>query len=122
MAVSAERLIERFMEVARRALEELPEGPYCVESRDEYGNAHHRINWDAVRRIYACAIYVRPPDYSRRLIVVPGAVVSHTADGAVSYCAVYRTLSHIRLSPLWEVHVGEWEPDDVELAKAICLR
>ncbi len=117
-----ESLVERFMEVARRALEELPEGPYCIESRDEYGNAHHRINWDAVRRIYACATYVSPPDYSRRLIVVPGAVISYTADGAVSYCAVYRTLSHIRLSPLWEVHVGEWDPDDVELAKAICLR
>jgi hypothetical protein len=122
MSVGPEGLIKRFMEVARRALEELPDGPYCTERRDEYGNPHHKLNWDAVRRIYACAIYVRPPDYSRRLIVVPGAVVSYTTDGAVSYCAVYRTIDRIWLNPLWEIHVDEWPPNDVERAKAVCLR
>lgn len=117
-----ESLIERFMQVARKALEELPEGPYCIWQRDEYGNAHHKLNWDAIRRIYACAVYVRPPDFSRRLIVVPGAVISYTTDGPVSYCAVHRTLDRIWLNPLWEIHVGEWSPDDVEWAKAVCLR
>ncbi len=122
MAVGAESLIERFVQVAKKALEEPPEGPYCVERRDEWGNAHHMLNWGAIRRVYACAIYVRPPDFSRRLIVVPGAVISYTTDGAVSYCAVHRTLDRIWLNPLWEIHVYGWEPDDIERAKAVCLR
>jgi hypothetical protein len=122
MTTGAERLIERFVEVARRALEEVPEGPYCVQRYDEYGNAHHRINWETIRHIYACAVYVRPPKYSRRLIVVPGAVISYTVDGAVSYCAVRRTLDSLDVGPLWEVHVDEWSPEEVELAKAICMR
>jgi hypothetical protein len=113
----------RFLEVARRALEVSPEGDYCVLRYDEYGNAHHGINWGAIRRIYGCAIYVRPPHYSRRLIVVPGAVIAYSTDGPHRRCAVYRTLDVLReVDEHWEVHVDEWPPNDIERAKAVCLR
>ncbi len=116
-------LVQRFLEVARRALEVPSEGDYCILRYDEYGNAYHSINWDAIHRVYGCAVYVRPPHYSRRFIVVPGAVVVFTTDSPYKRCAVYKTVDVLReIDDSWEIHVNEWPPNDVEFAKAVCLR
>jgi len=118
-------MTKMFELVARSALGEARVGDYCIYSRDEYGNPHHEIDWGAVRRVYGCAIYVSPPSYSYRIIAVPGAVISYTHDGARSYCAVYdseASLAALLNHPFSEVHVLEWPSDDVDTARAVCLR
>jgi hypothetical protein len=121
-------MLRLFEIAARSALMEPRTGDYCIYSRDEYGNRHDSINWSAVRRIYGCAIYVSPPDYSYRhsyrLLILPGAVIAYTTDGARSYCAVYgeESLPTLLNHPFSEVHVCKWPPDDVETARAVCLR
>ena len=118
-------MTKMFEVVAKSALGEARVGDYCIYSRDEYGNPHHVMNWGAVRRVYGCAIYVSPPDYSYRLLILPGAVVAYTHDGARSYCAVYSdeaSLAALLNHPFSEVHVLEWPSDDVDTARAVCLR
>jgi len=118
-------LVERFREVARRALEAPAAHSYCIRRYDERGNAFHEVEWDAVNRVFACAVYVRP-GYSRRLIAVPGAVVAYVANGLRRYCAEYRTPEQVeaaisQITPSWEIHVGLLS-NDVEFARAVCLR
>jgi len=117
-------MVKMFEIATRSALSEPRTGDYCIYSRDEYGNRHDSINWSAVRRIYGCAIYVSPPDYSYRLIAVPGAVISYVHDGARSYCAVHgeESLPTLLNHPFSEAHICRWPPDDVETARAVCLR
>jgi hypothetical protein len=117
-------MLRLFEIAARSALMEPRTGDYCIYRIDEFGNKHDMINWSAVRRIYGCAIYVSPPDYSYRLIVMPGAVIAYTTDGARSYCAVHgeESLPTLLNHPFSEVHVCKWPPDDVETARAVCLR
>jgi hypothetical protein len=115
--------VQKFLRVAKNALEEKMSGDYCIRRYDEYGNAHHSINWDAINHVYACAIYTRPPRYSRRLIVVPGAIIAYTVDGLYSYCAIYQTIDVAKeVSETWEIHVNEWPPNDIDYAKAVCMR
>lgn len=119
--------LEMFREAARRALEIPAMRNYCVHRCDERGNALHEVDWGAVSRVFACAVYMHPPNYSRRLIVVPGAVVAYVADGLRRYCAEYRMPDQVemvvsRVAPSWEVHVNDWSPNDVEYARALCLR
>jgi len=123
-------LRERLIRIIRNALTEGRTGNYCIRYRDEFGNPHHEINWEAIERVYACAIYVSPPDYSRRLIVVPGAVISYVHDGARSYCAVYGEeilLELRRFGPFSEIYVYnvppiDWPPNRVDFARAVCMR
>lgn len=118
-------MVKMFEIAARSALMEPRTGDYCIYSRDEYSNSHHMINWSAVRRIYGCAIYVSPPDYSYRLLIVPGAVISYVHDGARSHCSVYdreELLPTLLNHPFSEVHICEWPPEDVDTAHAVCLR
>jgi len=119
-------LVERFREVARRALEAPAAHSYCIRRYDERGNAFHEVDWDAVSRVFACAVYVRP-GYSRRLIAVPGAVIVYVADGLRRYCAEYRTPEQVeaaisQITPSWEIRVGRLMSNDVEFARAVCLR
>jgi len=129
--VEVDGMLRLFEIAARSALMEPRTGDYCIYRIDEFGNKHDVINWSAVRRIYGCAIYVSPPDYSYRLLIVPGAVISYVHDGARSYCAVYDSEGSLPMllnfpmllnHPFSEVHVCEWPPDDVETARAVCLR
>jgi len=121
-------LRERPIRTIRNALTEGRTGNYCIYRRDEYGNPHHQINWETIERVYACAIYVSPPDYSRRLIVVPGAVISYVHDGARSYCTVYgEEILLKKLGPFSEIYVYSippigWLPNDVNFARAVCMR
>ncbi len=118
-------VMKRLASVARAALGEPRTGECCIYRIDEFGNRHDSINWSAVRRIYGCAIYISPPDYSYRIIIVPGAVISYVHDGARSYCSVYdreELLPTLLNHPFSEVHVWEWPPDDVDTARAVCLR
>jgi hypothetical protein len=111
--------------VAKSAMGEARTGDYCIYHRDEFGNRHDSINWSAVKRVYGCAIYVSPHDYSYRLIVTSGAVISYVHDGARSHCAVYdseESLKTLLNHPFSEIHVLEWEPKDVDTARAVCLR
>jgi len=115
--------VERFLQLAKYKLEEQSAGDYCIRRYDEYGNAHHEINWSVIHSIYACAIYVRPPRYSRRFLIVPGAIIAYTTDGLRRYCTVYKTLDVLReVDDRWEIHVDEWSPNEIEFAKAVCLR
>ncbi len=120
-------IIERFIQRAMLSLEERPAGEYCIHYRDEYGNSLHSINWDVVDTVYGCAIYVRPSHYSRRIIIMRGAVVAFTTDGPYRYCAVYRTPDALYrilrdLDERWEIHINEWSPNDIDFARAVCLR
>jgi hypothetical protein len=117
--------LERLREAARMALEAPAARSYCIRRYDERGNAFHEVDWDAVSRVFACTVYVRP-GYSRRLIAVPGAVVAYVADGLRRYCAEYRTPEQVeaaisQITPSWEIHVGLLS-NDVEFARAVCLR
>ena len=123
-----ERVIERLRRVVESAFTAgpVPER-YCIRRYDEYGNPHHEIDWSAIYNVYACAIYVRAPDYSRRLIFVPGAVVAYVVDGPRRYCAEYRTPEQVdreisQITPSWEIRIYDWPPNDIERAKAVCLR
>jgi hypothetical protein len=115
--------VETFLRIAKYKLEESPTGDYCIRRYDEYGNAHHEINWSVIHAVYGCAIYVRPPRYSRRLLIVPGAVIAYTTDGIHRYCTVYKTLDVLsEVDDRWEIHVNEWPPNYVEFVRAVCLR
>jgi hypothetical protein len=119
--------VERFRETARKALETPAAGGYCVRRYDRRGNAIHGIDWDAVSRVLACAVYVRPPGYSRQLIVVPGAVIAYVTDGPRRYCAEYRTPEQVEtavseVTQSWEIHIYEQPLDNTEFARAVCLR
>ncbi len=115
-------VIERFIQRAMLSLEERPAGDYCIHS-----GGFDRINWDVVDTVYGCAIYVRPPHYSRRIIIMLGAVVVFTTDGPYRYCAMYRTPDALYrilrdLDERWEIRINEWPPNDIDFARAICLR
>ena len=121
-------LRERLIRTIRSALAEGRTGNYCIRYRDEFGNPHHQINWEAIERVYACAIYVSPPDYSRRLIVVPGAVILYVHDGARSYCAVYGEEILLekfdRFSEIYVFNVPPvfWQSNNIDFARAVCMR
>ena len=66
-------MLEAFLEVVKKALEEQPEGEYCVYSRDVRGYIEPRPHAD---KVYACGAYAALYR-SYRLLVVPGAVVAY---------------------------------------------
>jgi hypothetical protein len=70
------------LEEARRGLER-----YCVRCRAKNVTICYGINWSAVDRVYACAVFKSEvQDYSYRLFVLPGAVIYYATKGPNSWC------------------------------------
>jgi len=80
-------LIERFLEVVKKALEEQQEGEYCVYSRDVRGYIEPRPYAD---KVYACGAYATLYR-SYRLLIVPGAVIAYDVDTDITRCRIVKS-------------------------------
>jgi hypothetical protein len=69
-------LFDRFLEMVKRALEERVDAEYCIYERDIRGYIVPRPRAD---RAYACGAYATL-HRSRRILVVPGAVIVYNVD------------------------------------------
>jgi hypothetical protein len=84
----AEHYAEQLLEAIRHALQSAAPTTPCDVRVDEWGNRHDRLAYGGV--VYACAVRARAPDYSRRALLVPGAVIALVHDGAETRCHVHR--------------------------------
>jgi len=107
------------LEEARRGLEH-----YCIRCGAKNAMIRYGINWDAVDKVYACAVFKSEvQDYSYRLFVLPGAVIYYVTKGPNSWCYAAEEHAVVKdiLSGLFpEIYI--FQDGDVEKAKEICMR
>jgi len=73
-------LVEQFLEVAKKALEEGPANEYCKR-----GN----IDFSQVKKVYGCVTWAPfPPFYVSTILVVPGGIVRHVIDMPDRQCTI----------------------------------
>jgi hypothetical protein len=97
----------------------------CDAYVDKWGNRHDRLAYDGV--VYACAIRVRPPGYSRYALLTPGGVIAYVHDGAETRCHVRHVVSaEDAIRALEVAHASSlyvWpEGAPPEVWRYICLR
>jgi len=111
--------MEQILEVAKKALKEEPDN-YCIHRIDEYGNQHHTLAWQNIKKVYGCVIESGFRT-SRRLLIVPGTVIVHVVNGAETFCYVTNDISNLLTAEYSEVHIFE-NPYNVDYTKFICMR
>jgi hypothetical protein len=112
-----EELMDKFLEVVRRALGELSNtSEYCVYYRDVRGYYYPRPNPELP--VYACGAYASL-FRSYRLLVVPGAVIAYNVYIDDTWCRAFRdfdaVVRFIQRRPHYEVCIFE-KPVDMQRA------
>ena len=124
--VSTESQVEQLIQIVKafgaKSLEEARRGleRYCIRSKNAV--IRYGINWDAVDKVYACAVFKSEvQDYSYRLFVLPGAVIYYVTKGPNSWCYAAEELAVVKDILLFpEIYI--FQDGDVEKAKEICMR
>ncbi len=121
---STPEVLEMFLEVAKKALEEQPLGEYCIYDRDMFGRFLRRPN--PTLRVYACGAY---SEWRRRyrLFVAPGAVIMQIiipAKGITKFrCRVITdydaVIRHVKRRPYYEICIFR-RPVELPSAGAMC--
>ncbi|MFZ8811882.1 MAG: hypothetical protein ACO2PN_27760 [Pyrobaculum sp.] len=123
---------KQFIEVVMAALREEaqheaysppPPEKYCVPCKAENARICYTINWSVIDKVYGCAILrLQSEPHTRRILVMPGAVLYMITDGPNSWCYTAGELVVVKdIVGGWFSEMHIFPDGDVEKAKAICM-
>ncbi|MFZ8838621.1 MAG: hypothetical protein ACO2PM_06700 [Pyrobaculum sp.] len=99
-----------------------PPNKYCVPCKAKNARICYAVDWSAIDKVYGCAVVrFESEPHTRRMLVLPGAVLYMITDGPNSWCYTAGELTVVKdiVRLFSEIHIF---PDgDVEKAKAICM-
>jgi hypothetical protein len=124
----------QFIEIVMAALKEglqhetyyspPPPEKYCIPCKAKNARICYAIDWSTVDKVYGCAILrFQPEPHTRRILVLPGAVLYVITDGPNSWCHTAGELVVLKdILSGWFSEIYVFPDGDVEKARDICMR